>query len=86
MAGVIVNQPEHLKTPLTATISHQNCKKIFVQRDYSEGNNVKFIARFPAELEGRIERDQVTMPYNFCFFTDGAVKKLESLSSICFGG
>ena len=58
MAGVIVNQPEHLQQPLTATISHQTCKKVFVQRDYAEGNNVKFINRFPAELEGRIERDQ----------------------------
>lgn len=56
--GVIVHQPEHLQQPLTATISHQNCKKLFVQRDYSEGNNVKFLPRFPAELEGRIEKDQ----------------------------
>ena len=39
---------QHTKT---TTISTQNCKKIFIQRDYSEGCNVKFMTRFPAELQ-----------------------------------
>jgi len=40
------------------TISTQNCRKIFIQRDYSEGTNVKFQTRFPAELQDKIEREQ----------------------------
>ena len=36
----------------------QNCRKIFIQRDYSEGTNVKFQTRFPAELQDKIEREQ----------------------------
>ena len=38
--------------------SFQNCRKIFIQRDYSEGTNVKFQTRFPAELQDKIEREQ----------------------------
>lgn len=32
------------------------CRKIFVQRDYSEGTSVKFQTKFPQELEGLISR------------------------------
>ena len=56
MAGVIQHQPQQLQT--TTTISHQNCRKVFVQRDYSEGSGVKFLARFPVELQDKIEREQ----------------------------
>ncbi|KAB7505667.1 Golgin subfamily A member 7B [Armadillidium nasatum] len=40
----------------SATTNPQNCMKIFIQRDYSEGTSVKFQARFPQELDGKIER------------------------------
>jgi hypothetical protein len=40
MAGVIQQQPV-----TTTTISHQNCRKVFLQRDYSEGSGVKFQTR-----------------------------------------
>lgn len=30
------------------------CLKVFVQRDYSEGTLVKFQTRFPTELEDRV--------------------------------
>lgn len=33
-----------------------NCLKVFVQRDYSEGTNVKFQSKLPPELEGRIDK------------------------------
>lgn len=33
------------------------CRKIFIQRDYSEGTMVKFQNKFPAELDGLLERD-----------------------------
>lgn len=32
----------------------QNCLKVFVQRDYSEGTMVKFQTRFPTELGDRV--------------------------------
>lgn len=38
------------------TISHANCRKVFVQRDYSEGSGVRFATRFPVELEGKIDK------------------------------
>lgn len=57
--GVVTHQPgDQQTTTKTTTISTQNCKKIFVQRDYSEGCNVKFMTRFPAELQDKIEREQ----------------------------
>lgn len=40
------------------TISTANCRKVFVQRDYSEGTNVKFQTRFPPELQDKIDREQ----------------------------
>lgn len=40
----------------TTTISQANCRKVFIQRDYSEGSGVKFQTRYPVELEGKIER------------------------------
>lgn len=33
----------------------QNCQKIFIQRDYSEGAMVKFQTRFPSELTDRLD-------------------------------
>nr|CAD7456078.1 unnamed protein product [Timema tahoe] len=39
-----------------AVSSGNQCLKVFVQRDYSEGTLVKFQTRFPSELEDRIER------------------------------
>ncbi|KAK5645379.1 hypothetical protein RI129_006679 [Pyrocoelia pectoralis] len=40
----------------TEQMAPQQCLKVFIQRDYSEGTVVKFQTRFPTELEGRIER------------------------------
>ena len=40
----------------TTTLSQANCRKVFVQRDFSEGTGVRFSTRFPAELEGKIDR------------------------------
>ena len=51
--GQIVQQQ-----PQTQTISTNNCRKIFVQRDYSEGSGVRFQTRFPVELQDKIEREQ----------------------------
>ena len=51
--GPIVQQQ-----PQTQTISTNNCRKIFIQRDYSEGSGVRFQTRFPVELQDKIEREQ----------------------------
>ena len=48
--GPIVQQQ-----PQTQTISTNNCRKIFIQRDYSEGSGVRFQTRFPVELQDKIE-------------------------------
>nr|CAD7199041.1 unnamed protein product [Timema douglasi] len=37
-----------------AVNSSNQCLKVFVQRDYSEGTLVKFQTRFPSELEDRV--------------------------------
>lgn len=37
-----------------AVNSNNQCLKVFVQRDYSEGTLVKFQTRFPTELEDRV--------------------------------
>jgi len=57
-SGVAHQPGEGQTTTKTTTISTQNCKKIFIQRDYSEGCNVKFMTKFPTELQDKIERDQ----------------------------
>ncbi len=46
------------------TVNFADCKKIFVQRDYSEGCGVHFQTAFPAELNGRIERQQFEFTVN----------------------
>lgn len=38
----------------TDQMAPQQCLKVFIQRDYSEGTVVKFQTRFPPELEGRV--------------------------------
>lgn len=47
---VIQHQPT-----TTQTISHANCRKVFIQRDYSEGSGVRFQTRFPVELQDKID-------------------------------
>jgi hypothetical protein len=41
-------------TAARAVNSNNQCLKVFVQRDYSEGTLVKFQTRFPTELEDRV--------------------------------
>ena len=48
----------------TTTLSQANCRKVFVQRDFSEGTGVRFSTRFPTELEGKIERQQYDYTIN----------------------
>jgi hypothetical protein len=51
--GAVIQQQ-----PQTTTISHANCRKVFIQRDYSEGSGVRFQTRFPVDLQDKIEREQ----------------------------
>ena len=48
----------------TTTLSQANCRKVFVQRDFSEGTGVRFSTRFPTELEGKIDRQQYDYTIN----------------------
>ena len=48
----------------TTTLSQANCRKVFVQRDFSEGTGVRFGTRFPTELEGKIDRQQYDYTIN----------------------
>ena len=48
----------------TTTLSQANCRKVFVQRDFSEGTGVRFSTRFPTELEGKIDRQQYDYTVN----------------------
>ncbi|XP_059098320.1 golgin subfamily A member 7-like [Tigriopus californicus] len=60
--GVVTTQPGASANP--TVINFNNCKKIFVQRDYSEGCGVRFLTRFPSELEGRIDQQQFEFTVN----------------------
>ncbi|KAH7723086.1 Golgin subfamily A member 7 [Aphelenchoides avenae] len=40
-----------------AAVSLDSCRKIFVDRDYSDGLGVKFVGEFPAALEGIISHE-----------------------------
>ncbi|KAI1727357.1 golgin subfamily A member 7/ERF4 family domain-containing protein [Ditylenchus destructor] len=40
-----------------AAVSLDSCRKIFVERDYSQGLAVRFIKDFPSSLEGIVSRD-----------------------------
>ena len=62
MCQIILFQNHTTTTPLEdmaaarAVNSNNQCLKVFVQRDYSEGTLVKFQTRFPTELEERVGR------------------------------
>lgn len=43
------------------------CLKVFVQRDYSEGTLVKFQTRFPTELEDRVGNRRQFLKLNILF-------------------
>jgi len=36
-------------------IPPSNCQKVFVQRDFSEGTSVKFLTKYPADLNGKVQ-------------------------------
>lgn len=44
-------------TSTTSETSGPKYKKVFIQRDYSQGTAVRFQTAFPAELEGYIEHE-----------------------------
>ena len=46
----------------TTTLSQANCRKVFIQRDFSEGSGVRFATRFPVELEGKMDRQLFDQP------------------------
>lgn len=41
-------------------IPPNNCQKVFVQRDFSEGTSVKFLTKFPTDLSGKLEPEIFT--------------------------
>nr|XP_006812482.1 PREDICTED: golgin subfamily A member 7-like [Saccoglossus kowalevskii] len=45
----------HPQNQVLDNIPRQVTSKVFIQRDYSEGSGVKFITKFPTDLEGKIE-------------------------------
>ena len=51
-----------MQQPQQPQINFQNCRKIFIARDFSDGCGVKFQNRFPPELEGKIQ------PKIYCSF------------------
>jgi hypothetical protein len=49
----------------TTHLTNDRSIKLFIQRDYSEGTAVKFLERFPGELEGRVN-DISDLNLHFC--------------------
>ncbi|XP_069139438.1 golgin subfamily A member 7-like [Argopecten irradians] len=39
-------------------VTTSNCVKIFIQRDFSDGTSIKFLTKFPPELDGKIDSEQ----------------------------
>lgn len=39
-------------------ISLNECKKVYIQRDYAKGLTTKFATDFPLEFEGKVSREQ----------------------------
>ena len=87
-------QPNQLKlnsqkSALTTTTNNNNqttsgYRKVFIQRDYSEGTSVKFQNKFPEELEGYIERqhfDYLITTLN-CYYDKA---EAANLSTFCEG-
>lgn len=78
------NQP--LKGTQTTNNNNQSpgYRKVFVQRDYSEGTSVRFQNKFPDELEGYIERqhfDYLITTLN-CYYDKA---EAGNLSTFCEG-
>ena len=58
----------------TTNLSQANCRKVFIQRDFSEGSWVRFATRFPVELEGKMDRqlsDFTIIPHNRLYAGEG---------------
>ena len=52
----------------TIRLTHDQSKKLFIQRDYSEGTAVKFQEHFPSELEGRVIHFRFLLVFYFLVF------------------
>ncbi|KAK4002970.1 golgin subfamily A member 7 [Daphnia magna] len=59
-------------------------QKVFIQRDYSEGTQVRFQPKFPSELEGKIEREKFEYTLNTLNEVYAEAEKM-SCSSCCEG-
>ena len=45
-------------------ISEENCRKVYIPRDYSLGQGVKFSQKLPVELEGKIDKERFESTIN----------------------
>ncbi|KAK6174503.1 hypothetical protein SNE40_017767 [Patella caerulea] len=61
-----------------AALPVNQCIKIFVQRDFTDGTAVKFQNKYPPELRGKIEESQFSQTLNTL---NGLYAEAESLSS-----
>lgn len=81
------NQQQPLKGTQTTTNNNNQSpgyRKVFIQRDYSEGTSVRFQNKFPDELEGYIERqhfDYLITTLN-CYYDKA---EAGNLSTFCEG-
>jgi hypothetical protein len=48
---------------------NNQCLKVFVQRDYSDGTLVKFQTRFPTELEDRVGNSSELLEIKSVYFS-----------------
>jgi len=60
--------------------------KVFIQRDYSEGTQVRFQSKFPTELEGKVERDKLEYTINTLneVYSEGEKMNCSSCCEGCF--
>lgn len=83
------NQQQQLKAGGQTNTNNNNnqsprYRKVFIQRDYSEGTSVRFQNKFPEELEGYIERqhfDYLITTLN-CYYDKA---EAGNLSTFCEG-
>ncbi|CAH1782474.1 unnamed protein product [Owenia fusiformis] len=63
-----------------------NCTKIFISRDFSEGTTVKFLTKFPTELEGKIDKKDFDATMNRLneLYTEAESLSSKSYCESCF--
>ena len=74
-----------IKLKLEAMYTTTLSRKVFVQRDFSEGRVVRFASRFPVVLEGKMDMQLSDFTINSLNRLYAEVEKVSTYCEGCFG-